>query len=426
MVALMGAGTGACPYENNNGFSIISVMKPQRWLFVSAPLWGHLDYGGYLELAVALARRGHRVLWASGPMVQEAVVRRGLPFVPLPSAGWRWLPPLRPELPPAERQQRRRERALDAWLHPEEHARALRALGSWIEAWRPDGIVAEPFAGVAAWAAERYDLPLVVVGFPAGHWPVPRTLEAQEDLRRAQDRLAEVASALGLAGRYWRADPFPQITSPLAHIVFFPAAWFSDLEAIDPQNRFFGGLPRGRAPDLQRGPRPRALITLGSTFTEDPAFFISAARAVQRLGGEPVVVLGRSPFAPGLREAVRRALPDVPLHDWVDYDRIFPTLDLVIHHGGMATTHKALVYGVPQLIVPHAGEQHLQARRAERAGVGRALRPAEATPDRWREAVADLLKEDRYREQARRWAAQMARAGGPEEAADLFEGGLGI
>ncbi|MER3401506.1 MAG: hypothetical protein C4313_10390, partial [Thermoflexus sp.] len=83
-------------------------MRARRWLFVSVPLWGHLDYGGYLDLAVALARRGQRILWASGPLVQEAVVRRGLPFAPLASAGWRWLPPLPPDLPPAERQRQRR------------------------------------------------------------------------------------------------------------------------------------------------------------------------------------------------------------------------------------------------------------------------------------------------------------------------------
>ncbi len=401
-------------------------MKPRRWLFVSVPLRGHLDYGGYLELAVALARRGHQVLWASGPMVQEAVVRRGLPFLPLPSVGWRWLPPLRPDLPPMERQRQRRARALETWLHPDEHARALRVLGSWIETWRPHGIVGEPFAGAAAWAAERYDLPLVIVGFPAGRWPAPRAPEAYEELRQAQEQLARVAEALGLTGRYWRVDPFPQMVSPFAHVVFFPAAWFADLEALDPQNQFFGGRPRGVLSHRPPGAPPRVLITLGSTFTEDPAFFIGAARAVQQLGGEPIVVLGRSPFTWGLHEAVGRALPHQPLYDWVDYDQVFPTLDLVIHHGGMGTTHAALVYGVPQLVVPHAGEQHLQARRVEAAGVGRALGPAEATPERWREAIADLLRNPRFHEQARRWAERCWAAGGPEEAADFLERWAGL
>ncbi|MBO9360857.1 MAG: glycosyltransferase family 1 protein [Thermoflexus sp.] len=392
-------------------------MRTRRWLFVSVPLWGHLDYGGYLDLAVALAGRGERVLWASGPPVQEAVVRRGLPFVPLPSVGWRWLPPLPSELPPAERARQRPERALAAWLHPEEHARALRPLGSLIEAWRPDILVAEPFAGAAAWAAERYDLPLLVVGFPAGRWPAPATAEAQAEGEAARAQLARVADRLGLTGRYWRSDPFPQIISPCAHIVFFPANWFVDLERLDSQNRFFGG--RRRVPASASAPRPHpcVLITLGSTFTGDPAFFIGAARAVQALGGQPIPVLGRSPFAPGLQEAVRRALPDLPLRDWVDYAATFPELDLVIHHGGMGTTHTALVYGVPQLVVPHAGEQHLQARRVEAAGVGLSMRPAEATPRRWRERIAALLKEPIFQERARMWAQRMEAAGGVEEAA---------
>lgn len=392
-------------------------MKPRRWLFLSVPLWGHLDYGGYLDLAVALARRGHQVLWASGSLVQEAVVRRGLPFTPLPSVGWRWLPSLSPDVPPAERARWRRERALEAWLHPEEHARALRALSSLIEVWRPDWIVAEPFAGVAAWAAERYDLPLIVVGFPAGRWPAPSTLEAQAEVEATRARLMEIAARLRLTGRFWRADPFPQITSPCAHIVFFPASWFIDLERLDPQNRFFGGHRKASiAPPPSRS-RPRVLITLGSTFTGDPAFFIGAARAVQSLGGEPLLVLGRSPFAPGLREAVARALPDLPVRDWVDYPTLFPQLDLVIHHGGMGTTHAALVYGVPQLVVPHAGEQHLQARRVAAAGVGMTLWPSEATPRRWREHIAALLQEPVFRERAQEWAQRMEAAGGVEEAA---------
>lgn len=395
-------------------------MRARRWLFVSVPLWGHLDYGGYLDLAVALARRGQRILWASGPLVQEAVVRRGLPFAPLASAGWRWLPPLPPDLPPAERQRQRRARALDAWLHPEEARRGLHSLGAWIEAWRPDMLVAEPFAVAAAWAAERYGLPLIVVGFPAGRWPDPNTPEARADLEAARDRLAQVAERLGLEGCYWRADPFPQITSPLLHVAFFPRPWFVDLIEAAPQNRFFGGRPREARAPRARHPRPRALITLGSTFTEDPAFFLGAIRAVQAAGGEPIPVVGRSPFAPGLRERLQRRAPGVEIREWVDYAAIFPAVDLVIHHGGMGTTHAALVHGVPQLVVPHAGEQHLQAWRVQAAGVGLALGPHEATPAHWQEAVARLLEETGFRQQARHWSERMASAGDPEAAADAL------
>ena len=44
-----------------------------RFLFVSAQIPGHLDWGGYLETAAELHRRGHDVLWASGPAVAPLV-----------------------------------------------------------------------------------------------------------------------------------------------------------------------------------------------------------------------------------------------------------------------------------------------------------------------------------------------------------------
>ena len=61
-----------------------------RFLFVSAQLPGHLDWGGYLATAVALKRRGHAVLWASGAAVNGLVMATGVEFHELAETGWRW------------------------------------------------------------------------------------------------------------------------------------------------------------------------------------------------------------------------------------------------------------------------------------------------------------------------------------------------
>ena len=59
-----------------------------RFLFVSLPLAGHLDWGGMLATAAALAQNpNHQVAWASGPQVATAVGRAGVEFVNLPSHG---------------------------------------------------------------------------------------------------------------------------------------------------------------------------------------------------------------------------------------------------------------------------------------------------------------------------------------------------
>ncbi|MEZ4639170.1 MAG: hypothetical protein R2856_30100 [Caldilineaceae bacterium] len=51
-----------------------------RFLFVSAQLPGHLDWGGYLPTAAALVQQGHDVLWATGAEMQAAVAARACPY----------------------------------------------------------------------------------------------------------------------------------------------------------------------------------------------------------------------------------------------------------------------------------------------------------------------------------------------------------
>ncbi|MBE2238816.1 MAG: hypothetical protein IAE81_13575, partial [Caldilineaceae bacterium] len=93
-----------------------------RYLFVSAQLAGHLDWGGYLATAAALQQRGHEVTWASGMEVAPLVEATKLSFAPLAETGWRWPPPpplTRPaDLSDEAWRQVRGERALDQWLDP--------------------------------------------------------------------------------------------------------------------------------------------------------------------------------------------------------------------------------------------------------------------------------------------------------------------
>ena len=82
-------------------------MAAMRVLFLSAQMPGHLDWGGYLQTAAELARRGHDTLWASGRRGAGPPSQRA--NVALPRAwrntGWRWPPP--PPLPARCRARRR-------------------------------------------------------------------------------------------------------------------------------------------------------------------------------------------------------------------------------------------------------------------------------------------------------------------------------
>ena len=134
-----------------------------RLLFLSAPLPGHLDWGGYLPTAAALRRRGHEVLWASGAAVKAAVTGAGVPFHTLAATGWRWPPP--PPLPapqnaddPAWRRQRAL-RALDQWLDEARVGAASAELLAVVQSYRPDVVVSEMFVAAAGIVAELAGVP---------------------------------------------------------------------------------------------------------------------------------------------------------------------------------------------------------------------------------------------------------------------------
>jgi len=109
------------------------------------------------------------------------------------------------------------------------------------------------------------------------------------------------------------------------------------------------------------------------------------------------------------------------LRDWIDYDRVFPHLAGIAHHGGMATTHAALVHGVPQVITPHAGDQYPQAARVTQAQVGYGIRAKDFTMENAPLILADILWDPEFAEKARAMAETLRALGGPARAADEIE-----
>ena len=89
--------------------------------------------------------------------------------------------------------------------------------------------------------------------------------------------------------------------------------------------------------------------------------------------------------------------------------------------GGTSTILSALQAGVPLVVVPTNWDKPDNARRVVEAGVGVRLAPKRCTPEALRAAVEEVLTDPTYRENAKHVAALLARASGPERAAELVE-----
>ena len=382
-----------------------------RFLFTSLPLAGHIDWGGMLATASELAERtGHAVAWASGHAIAPSVQRADVEFLPIEHTGWTDPSPMPANLSAAQQVAARQQRALDAWLNRDAVLAAAVDLDRATAGWQPDVIVAEPYAAAGALVAERRGLPLVVCGRPA------LTPQANRPPSPASERIAALCRQFGVGGVYWDLVS-GQIRSPWLHLDFFSRRWYADLPQLGVQTRFFGAaVPAGHSGEK---PSNTILITLGSLFTDDPAFFRIATGAVLAEGGHPLVVTGRR--QPANDSGGSLGLPaGVEVTAWVDFDAVLPRAAGIIHHGGVGTTHAALRHGVPQVIVPHAGDQIAQAGRITPSGAGYGVRPSDFTLANARWFVRQLLASDALHAAARVWQAELASLGGPAAAADAL------
>lgn len=399
-----------------------------RVLCVSAPLAGHLDWGGYLATAAELARRGHTLLWASGPEVQDSVQAAGVAFQPLTETGWRWPPPSPlppdPHADPQSVLRQKQLRALDQWLDPTRVTAAHQALAGVVDNFRPDLILSEMFIAAAGLVAEQAGIPLAVIGWPAPAQREPSTYDALTHLART--RLDELLAQAGRAGKNWTQTGPPALCSPHLHLTYWSANWFAGVE-IGRQTVHVGGLrPRHAVPPPAALPSPDAapwvLITLGTSFNTDPAFFIAATQAASRMGCLPLVALG-APLESAWVQTMRPRLPATTvLAPRLDFAAVMPHVTAAIHHGGAGTTHALVTHAIPQIVAPHAADQIRQAQGVLRCGVGLHLPPKEVTVDRLVAALAQTLPDrSPQRAQARLAQAEFDALGGVPAAADRIE-----
>ncbi len=92
-------------------------------------------------------------------------------------------------------------------------------------------------------------------------------------------------------------------------------------------------------------------------------------------------------------------------------DELLTHADVVIGGGGHGLVAKALLAGVPLVVVPGGGDQWEMANRVVRQGSGRLIRPL--TAEALVSAVGDVLGSPGYREAARRAADSIAQVADP-------------
>lgn len=213
---------------------------------------------------------------------------------------------------------------------------------------------------------------------------------------RAEYGLAPLRDALDLMGM---ADRILVCSSPSYD--FAPGSVPDNVRYVGPQLDDGASADAGRPWAGQSG-RTLVLVGLSSTVMRQEGLLQRAADALGQLPVQGLVTTG-----PAVDPALIAAPPNVTVTRWVRHADVLPCCSAVITHGGHGTVMKALIAGVPLVVVPLGRDQPDNAARVVYTGAGTRLRK-NASVSALRAATTRVIKDPRYRAAAGRMASQLA------------------
>lgn len=218
------------------------------------------------------------------------------------------------------------------------------------------------------------------------------------------------------------------VARPRRGLVLIPEALQPHADRVDRDMYTFVGACQGDRADQGEWERPAGagkvlLVSLGSSFTKQPAFYRECVAAFGDLPDWHVVLQIGGHVDPA-------ELGDVPanveVHAWVPQLTVLKQADAFITHAGAGGSQEGLATGTPMVAVPQAVDQFGNADMLQALGVARHLPMEEADAATLREAVLALTGDPEVAERSARLREQMAKEGGTPRAADLIEAELSL
>jgi UDP:flavonoid glycosyltransferase YjiC (YdhE family) len=302
------------------------------------------------------------------------------------------------------------------------------AVAGELEALAPDVIVHDVFAVLGRLVARELGVPRVAVA--PGHDLDPRRIA--EELRRApyvapSRRCCDAVEVLRTRYGLDDASPFAYLGggSPELTVCCEPRPFLALDEQRDVADVvFYGSLPadaaaraagaRKRAGRARRASTAASLVVSFGTiiwryYAEEALDALAAiADAVARDERvEATIGLGGAALDQARVAALER--PGVRVLPWLDQWQELAGADAFVTHNGVASTHEAVLFGVPMLSVPFFGDQPRRAERCRALGLATPLVDTPAgplRPERLRAALEGIGGGSRAGaafDEARRW-----------------------
>ncbi|MGP3755810.1 macrolide-inactivating glycosyltransferase [Streptomyces sp. IBSNAI001] len=392
---------------------------PAHIAMFSIAAHGHVNPS--LEVIRELVARGHRVSYAIPASFAGTVAATGAEPVIYTSV-----------LPTADNPEDWGTELIDN-IEPflEDAVQALPQLAEAFDGDEPDLVLHDITSYPARVLAHRWGVPAVQLWPNLVPWegyaeevgdPATAELKQTERGRAYYARFAAWLAENGLGDL--SSDDF--VARPRRGLVLIPEALQPNADRVDHARFTFVGACQGGRAGQGEWKRPAGaekvlLVSLGSAFTDEPAFYRECVKAFGDLPGWHVVLQIGSRVDPA-------ALGDVPdtveVHSWVPQLSVLKQADAFITHAGAGGSQEGLATATPMVAVPQAVDQFGNADMLQALGVARHLPKEEADAASLRAAVLALVDDPDVAAGLARIQERMAGEGGTARAADIVEAEL--
>ncbi|GGQ50496.1 macrolide family glycosyltransferase [Kitasatospora griseola] len=369
-----------------------------------------------LEVIRELVARGHRVTYFNDPSAAELIVPTGAEFVPYPST----LPVADHDWPADPIGQMR--------VFLEDAIAMLPRLRAQYDADPADLYLYDIGAYAARALAEAQGRPVVQLSPAMVAW------DGYQEEVGGQIRQLPGADAYFDLFSEWLAgsgattvDVDAFVGQPARVVAMITEAMQPNAERVDRKAVDFVGPCFDLGAEQGAWQRPAGaekvlLVSLGSAFTRQPAFYRNCLAAFgDRPGWHVVLQIGKFVDPAELGEVPA----NVEVHPWVPQRAILEQADAFVTHAGMGGCAEGLLAGVPMIAVPQAADQPMNADRLVELGVARRLETADATPEALWSALTELVADEAVAARLRELSALAKGEGGTARACDLIEQQLG-
>ncbi|MFE2276877.1 macrolide-inactivating glycosyltransferase [Streptomyces sp. NPDC059454] len=392
---------------------------PAHIAMFSIAAHGHVNPS--LEVIRELVARGHRVTYAIPPLFAEKVAETGAEL-----KLWNSTLPGPDDDP-------------EAWgttlldnMEPflDDAVQALPQLIEAHEGDTPDLVLHDITSYPARVLAHRWGVPAVslspnLVAWDGYEQEVAEPMwEEPKKTERGQAYYARFHAWLEENGITMHPDDF--VGRPDRSIVLIPKALQPHADRVDERVHSFVGACQGDRStegDWQRpaGAEKVVLVSLGSSFTKQPAFYRECVEAFAHLPGWHLVLqVGRH-----VGPAELGGVPEnVEVRSWVPQLAILRQADLFVTHAGAGGSQEGLATATPMIAVPQAVDQFGNADMLQGLGVARHVPADEARAEVLRAAALALVDDPEVARRLKGVQAEMAEEGGTRRAADLIEAEL--